>query len=101
MGIPSWRVIPTISSLSALDWNIWVSMVAIFGMRLREGYLTAQFLNGAQTILRTVERFRSLGYRETHQGVRLFGPVPHVARQAWCHAIPRTRQLMIALGFAF
>jgi hypothetical protein len=42
-----------------------------------------------QAILGTVERFRSLGYRETRHGVRLFGPVPHVAPQAWCHAIHR------------
>ena len=68
--------------------------------------MTVQFLNGQQAILRTVERFRSLGYRETQQGVRLFGPVPHVARQAWCHAIPRgltdqeTAALTRAVGVA-
>jgi len=38
--------------------------------------------------MRTVERFRALGYRVTQHGVRLFGPVPHVAPQAWFHAIP-------------
>lgn len=71
-------------------------------MQLQGGYLTAQYLNGAQAILRTVERFRSLGYRETHRGVRLFGPVPHVAPHAWCHAIPRglTDQEISALSRA-
>jgi len=63
--------------------------VAIFGTQLLGLYLTVQFPNAAQAILSAVERYRSLGYRETQQGVRLFGPVPHVARQAWCHAIPR------------
>jgi hypothetical protein len=42
----------------------------------------------AQVVLRSVERFRPLGYRETQHGVRLFGPAPHIARQAWFHAIP-------------
>jgi hypothetical protein len=51
--------------------------------------LIAQFPSGAEAILHVVERFQALGYRESQHGVRLFGPVPHVAPQAWLHAIPR------------
>jgi hypothetical protein len=45
--------------------------------------------SGAKTILHFIERFRPLGYRESEHGVRLFGPVPHVAPKAWLHAIPQ------------
>jgi SMI1 / KNR4 family (SUKH-1) len=46
--------------------------------------LTARFPDW----LEVIERARAFGYRETKQGVRLYGSVPHVAPHAWFHAIP-------------
>jgi SMI1 / KNR4 family (SUKH-1) len=43
----------------------------------------------ARTILEVIERASAFGYRETKQGVKLYGSVPHVAPHAWFHAIPQ------------
>ena len=39
--------------------------------------------------LEVIERARAFGYRETKQGVKLYGSVPSVAPHAWFHAIPQ------------
>src|SRR5579863_4730156 len=58
------------------------------GIRLRKEH-GRTMTGSAQAILGVVEGLRGLGYRETQYGVRLFGPAPHVAPKAWCHALPR------------
>jgi hypothetical protein len=38
-------------------------------------------------LLNALEEARSFGYRELADGTRLFGRVPHVAAEAWFHAV--------------